>query len=1234
MNASPHAALNLEELKITPFQLLGHCRGEGEMCSTLSPDKCTLLQETVNQIRHIKLGEECGDELQKSEVSSSNVNPFIGSQLIAPFLLHALDGFCFVVNADGKIEYMSPNVESFLKYNSDSLVDSSIYNIIHVGDHSRFSSNLLPMSIGNGFNWTGEGGGGENPSFQCRFLVRPPSDSEETMEEKQTRVSLYEQMSVTTVLLPKAPPIKAEEPQQEVLNRLICVARRVPPGERNGSGTTPEQFVTRLDARGKILSVDTANISSANLSFLTSSDLVGRIIQEVCHPEDFQKLTQHLKETLQQGSNTSGIYRLRFSNEKIICVQTKSKRTSPYNPMASEHEVIVASHTIVRDSSSDQQQQCMESVASPGSSLVPSLPLNGGFSFPSLSPQDFNLNDLDFLPTSSWDLATPAPPPEAPVESPHRPGQQGSGSSRSTTPFGGAGFSFSPAPKQEPISNGELGGGGSPPLERIPTSAQQQKLRNLLTHGGPPEEADSSKQQAESAPAPLENGFGSNGGDQGAVANENLILRELLNQEDEDMDTGSKDKRNNMLRKVSGGDLGGGPKRKSPDTPMEESMAKRPAPQPPTQPHAHLAGQNPMLASMLAQTPRTAPTVTTSLASAIVSQLPQERLPKNLEKKLVHTPYTGANPQGGSAPPPTYSFARGQHQQEVVTADARGHVTLGNPQHSFNQVNNNFLGHFGVGQNTANILIDGLAEAARDPSNVVSASDPLLSDILDQVWSMEQDMNLATDDLAFFKLLEELPDPSVQRPTNPPAPPVSQQVDAQEKLAIQSIQKQLMSCEPQQRQQLYPQPFQQPPPSYTRPPQQPQQRPPHYGGFNDLTPPMRRQLLEQHKHKVFLQQQYNQKKQQQLLLQQQQQQQQQQKQLNSMPGSPFGDSMSDLLNNSVAPNVTLQRSASMPEPQLSPRYSAPSPSSQLSPGQRGGFSPMGGGGYPPFPPQGQQQRHLTQQQQQWTQQQRANLQQQNPMLNAQLSQQQFAAGNAQRFSSQQQQQRQPMQQQQLGGVHSPRNSPYPPDFHPSSPGMFQQQPTPPAQRMQRAVSIPNRVNSPRGLGGSSFGGDPLLSPQPSPGSYSSPPVSNYGGYGGMDPNFPAYDQQTYPATLMDRNRGNGGGAIRSEYVRQELRAKVGARTQQHQQIHQQQQQQMVLPPGGSQSASQADFDALGFSLDLGNDVQPPSPALYSQSLMNSVGGDPQRTGSPRFQLEERPAEQKKSLLQQLLSEPP
>ncbi|GFY56473.1 nuclear receptor coactivator 2 [Trichonephila inaurata madagascariensis] len=1517
-----------------------------DMCSlSANPDKCAILQETVNQIRQIKLAEDCnsGDDLQKSEVSSSNPT-FLGSDLIAPFLLHALDGFLFVVNTDGKIEFVSHNVESFLKYNHENLIDKSIYNIIHVGDHARFSSNLLPMSIGNVFGWSEPRETvSKSSAFHCRFLIKPPEDQDETMEEKQTRVSQYETMQISAVLLPHAEKNETDEIQTEGQNRLVCVARRLPASEKgNVQGT--EQFVTRLDVRGKIISIDTSCVSAVYSQYL-NKDLVGCIIQEMCHPDDFQKLTQHLKETLQQGSNTSGVYRLRLAHEKIVYVQTKSKRLN-YNPMASEQEIIVANHTILRDS-----DHCLEnsvvvpqrSNPSPASgSIVPSLGSNmngNSYSFSSLSPQDFNLNDigLDFLPSSSWDmsggegqdldtsnlpttLGGPSTPasissvnstaqpqrtqhPSGSAFSPELLSGRGSPSTQSpaqvsatgspapgrVTPFSNS-FPFSPVSSQtvsrtsSPAPNlikreeptAQNNDTSLSPMSGLMVEGQNsatnatQKLRNLLTHGI--EEADSSvpknstSDKMEDMTGNAENGFvNHNSGESVSSHNENIILRELLNQEDDDMnEEGSKNlscdsncnvsiaselcsydalqkrtlNNNNMLRKLLNNDEDksfkknqdlliqqllktdgkvsvdmnnlppgtpklGGPsrlpnvtmenmnsvaKRKSPDTPIEDSVAKRPAQQ--NLQHAHLAGQNPMLASMLAQTPRTAPSVPTSIANAIVSQLPQERLPKNLEKKLVHTPYTGAPVSGtNSVTVSQYNFSQVQIgarsllstslQQEVVTADSRGHVTLA-PQNTnasgYNQVTNFMnrmlspgdsnqnvqLGNYGdllsnnsqqqaaAVQNTANLLIDGLAEASRDPNNVVSANDPLLSDILDQVWSMEQDMNMATDDFAFFKLLEELPEaPATTAPAASPRPPSVH--DVQEKLAIQSIQKQLMSFEVQpgpvstsRNSPRFPQPgvmtqsslplssyssvnqYQTAPPAYStsnptqraRAPGMPtvqtntlnmtsqqmqqmaqmnsqRQALPQYGGLNnvnDLTPPMRRQLLEQQRHKLFLQQQFNQKKQ--LLLQQKQQQQQlalntlnsRQTMPESIPNlqspasSPYGENMNDLINNTVAPNVTLQRSTSMPEPQLSPRYSnvqqmpnsvaPPASPSQLSPGQRQQppFSPLSQPGYPNNYPQSRLSPHMQSQPgptQAWVQrasQNQANLQQQNPMLNAQLSQQASFANQA-RFSNQQQQQQQQQQPRQM--IHSmpspgARNSPYsnPPDspFHPPSPGvsLYQQQ-TPglppqaqqPQQRLQRAVSIPNRVNSPRGLPAGFTGGDPILSPQPSPGNYNPPasnfnptmPVSTSSNYN-LD-NF-SYDQQVYPAAMIDRNRGNGGGAIRSEYVRQELRAKVGARTQQHQ-VHQQLVQQMPQATGSqstNQSISQTDFDALGFSLDLDNDGQPSSPALYPQSLLNSINAtnssdNQARTGSPRFQMEEqRPTEQKKSLLQQLLSEPP
>lgn len=85
------------------------------------------------------------DDLQASEVSSSKPS-IIANEVLGPLLLEALDGFLFVVNQDGKIEFVSENVNSFLNFKQSELTGESIYQILASGDHARFSSNLLPMS--------------------------------------------------------------------------------------------------------------------------------------------------------------------------------------------------------------------------------------------------------------------------------------------------------------------------------------------------------------------------------------------------------------------------------------------------------------------------------------------------------------------------------------------------------------------------------------------------------------------------------------------------------------------------------------------------------------------------------------------------------------------------------------------------------------------------------------------------------------------------------------------------------------------------------------------------------------------------------------------------------------------------------------------------------------------------------------------------------------------------------
>lgn len=324
---------------------------------SVKPDKCAILQETVNQIRNIKQREEQGaltsgghcssaDAVQQGEVSSSRPTT-LAPDVIAPLLLEALEGFLFVVNAEGKVEFVTENVQQFIKFTKEEVLGKSIYNIIHHGDHARFSSNLLPMSM----NWGGSGGGdstapSRSRSFNCRLLVKPPDEQDETMEEKQTRVNCYEHMHISSTQVPNQEH-DADDGTTDSGPRLMCVARRAPNSEKGTSAAaaTPiEQFTTKLDTTGKIVGIDTSGVSAVYSQYL-NKDLTGRIIQELCLQQELQVLTGHLKETLSSGQATSGVYRLRVTwPDKYVRVQTKSKLFKNNPP---EADFIMATHSII-----------------------------------------------------------------------------------------------------------------------------------------------------------------------------------------------------------------------------------------------------------------------------------------------------------------------------------------------------------------------------------------------------------------------------------------------------------------------------------------------------------------------------------------------------------------------------------------------------------------------------------------------------------------------------------------------------------------------------------------------------------------------------------------------------------------------------------------------------------------------------------------------------------------------
>lgn len=151
-------------------------------------------------IHPVQQGDVSSTEPPQSESSANGQNPEISAYFEAIEHYISSSGWALMkINADGIIESVTENIKDLIHFTRAELQKQPIYSYLHPGDGAILSPTLNNMSFQLAC-WDQQEDGQNNKKRpiqrRIRMLVKHPEGASETMEQKQQRQDIYEEVVI------------------------------------------------------------------------------------------------------------------------------------------------------------------------------------------------------------------------------------------------------------------------------------------------------------------------------------------------------------------------------------------------------------------------------------------------------------------------------------------------------------------------------------------------------------------------------------------------------------------------------------------------------------------------------------------------------------------------------------------------------------------------------------------------------------------------------------------------------------------------------------------------------------------------------------------------------------------------------------------------------------------------------------------------------------------------------